>query len=95
MSMGRSLSLWIVYLLVVSIFVAYVIWLGTAPGAGGTEVFRRTAAMAWIVYGGGAIPGSIWEGKPWSFAIKGVVDAFIYALIAGAVFAWLWPDVAA
>ena len=90
-SMGRSLGLWFTHLLIVSIFLAYVTGLSLPVGAEGKEVFRRVSAMAWIVFAGSAIPGSIWEGKPWSFAAKGIIDSLIYALIAGAAFAWLWP----
>jgi hypothetical protein len=93
-NMGRALSLWFVHLGVVSVFVAYV--MGHALGAGEpfSHVFRLSSAMAWIAYAGGALPGAIWEGKPWSFAWKAVADGLAYALVSGAVFASLWPEAA-
>jgi hypothetical protein len=90
-SMGRSLPLWFLFILVVAVFVAYVVGHFSGAGADKTSVFRFASAMAWIVFGGSAIPGFIWEGKPGSYAAKGVFDGLLYALTVGAVFAWMWP----
>jgi len=93
-NMGRSLPRWFAFVLVISLGVAYVVGHFVAAGGEAKTIFRFAAAMAWIVYGGSAVPGSIWEGKPGSFALKGIFDGLIYALVTGAVFAWLWPAAA-
>jgi hypothetical protein len=94
-TMGRALGLWFVHLVIVAVFIAYVGSLSLGAGEPAMHVFRITSAMAWIAYAGGALPSVGWEGKPWSFALKQVFDGLIYALIAGAIFAWLWPEAAA
>ncbi len=93
-NMGKALPLWLLHLVIVSVLVAYVI--GHALGAGEPfkHVFRLASAMAWVAYAGGAMPGTIWEGKPSSFAAKAIVDGLVYALITGAIFGWLWPHAA-
>lgn len=61
------------------------------PGADGATVFRFVTAMAFTVFAALAMPGTIWEGKPASVALKGILDAVLYALTMGAVFRFLWP----
>jgi hypothetical protein len=90
-NMGRSLSRWFLFIVVVAVFAAYVVGQGHGAGAEKIAVFRCASSMAWIVFGGSAIPGFIWEGKPGSYAAKGVFDGLLYALTIGAVFAWMWP----
>ena len=90
-SMGRSLSLWFLFILAVSTFVAYVVGHGNGPGTDGSRIFRVASAMAWIVFGGSALPGFIWEGKPVSYAAKGIFDGLLYGLAVGAIYAWMWP----
>jgi hypothetical protein len=91
MSMGGSLGTWFVFCLLVSLFAGY---LGGATVASGTEpsaVFRVIAVAALLGHAFGPIPNGIWWGHPWKSVIKYVVDGIVYALIVGAVFAWLWP----
>jgi hypothetical protein len=90
-SMGRSLPRWFLFIVTVAIFVAYVVGQGHGAGAERISVFRCASSMAWIVFGGSAIPGFIWEGKPGSYAAKSVFDGLLYGLALGAVFAWMWP----
>jgi hypothetical protein len=93
-NMGRSLPRWFVFLLVISACVAYVLGHFVPAGGDGSTVFRFASTMAFVVYAGSAVPGSIWEGKPASFALKGIVDGLIYGLVTGAIFGWLWPHAA-
>lgn len=90
-SMGRLMSAWLLFMVVVAVFVAYVVGHGNGPGTDAWRIFRVTSAMAWIVFGGAAIPGFVWDGKPGSYAAKAIVDALFFALAMGAVFAWMWP----
>jgi len=94
-SMGRSLGQWFVYLVVVGILVAYVAGRSFGAGASFQSLFRLTSVVAWLAYSGAAPCGSIWEGKPWSFTWKNVLDGLAYGLATGAIFGWLWPDAAA
>ena len=97
--MGGALVQWFVYSLVVG-FVGACVAVNTMPethgalvaaGAVGHNAAIVTGAIAFFAYAGGAIPGAIWMGKPWSSAMKEILDGIIYAVITGATFAWLWP----
>jgi hypothetical protein len=96
--MGSALVQWFVYSLVVG-FVGACVALNTQPAAAGVlaataaahEAAIVTGAIAFFAYAGGALPGAIWMGKPWSAAMKELLDGIIYAVITGATFAWLWP----
>lgn len=90
--MGKSLGQWFAFTILISVFVAYLSGLALAPGADGA--FRVTATAALLGYGFSEFSSSIWKSVPWSIAFKFFVDGFIYALITGATFAWLWPAAA-
>lgn len=93
MNMGKSLSLWFVYSLVVSLFAGYVA--SRALGAGAHQylsVFRFAGATAFAGYGLGLLQNSIWWGRKWSSTIKSVVDGLIYACVTAGTFGWLWPQ---
>lgn len=90
-SMGPQLAQWFAYLLVVGVFVAYVARLGLPAGAAYLPVHRVTGAAAFMAYGLGSVPASIWYRKDWRTTLKNLVDALVYGLITGGVFGWLWP----
>ena len=85
-TMGKALGIWFVFCLVVSVFVAY---LTTRTMA---AVFRIAATVAFMGYGMAQATDSIWKGQAWSTTWKHIVDAFIYGLLTGGVFGWLWPE---
>jgi hypothetical protein len=89
--MGKSLTLWFVYTLVISVFAAYLgsVFLGQASEY--MQVFRMTGTVAFIGYGIGQLQESIWRGIPWSGTFKHLIDGIIYALLTAGVFGWLWP----
>jgi hypothetical protein len=89
--MGRALSLWFLFILLISTCVAYVVGHFNGTAAEPKTVFRFSSAMAWVVFGGSYLPGFIWEGKPGSYAAKGIFDGLLYALVIGAIFMWMWP----
>ena len=91
-SMGRNLSLWFVYLLVVSFFSAYIAGRALPPGAHYLDVFRFAGAAAFIGYAVSLWQMSIWYRRAWSLTIKATVDGFLYALVTAGTFGWLWPS---
>jgi hypothetical protein len=90
-SMGKSLGQWFVYLLGVSIFVAYLTGRVLPAGASGLGVFRVAGTAAVLAYAAALVPRSIWWGQSWSMTLKEVFDGVVYGLLTGAVFCWLWP----
>ena len=90
-SMGRNLSLWFVYLLVVGILAAYVSGRALSVGAPYLQVFRFIGTTAFLGYTVALWQMSIWYRRAWSMTIKATVDGLIYALLTAGVFGWLWP----
>jgi len=93
MNMGKSLGQWFAYSLVMSVFVGYVGTMGLSAGEGFMGVFRLTTATALIGYGLANATDSIWKGVSWTVTAKFFFDGVVYALVTGAAFGWLWPDV--
>ncbi len=89
--MARNLALWFVYLLVVSLFAAYIAGRALPPGAAYLHVFRFAGATAFIGYSAALWQMSIWYRRAWSLTIKATVDGLIYACLTAGVFGWLWP----
>lgn len=90
-NMGSSLGLWFVFCLLVSLFAGYVGAATLSEGSGAGPVFQVVGTAAFMAYGFASLPAGIWWGQPWKSVAKDVVDGLIYALITGALFAWLWP----
>jgi len=90
-AMGPSLAQWFVFSLVIAVFAAYVASRTVPPGTDYLHVFRVVGTVAFLGYAGGAIPPSIWWGKPWSITLKDVFDGLIYGLVTAGTFGWLWP----
>lgn len=91
MSMGRSLSLWFLYVVVVNVFAAYVAGRALPAGAPYLQVFRFAGTVAFVGHSAALWPMSIWYRRAWSITIKSTVDGLIYALLAAGTFGWLWP----
>jgi hypothetical protein len=91
MSMGRNLGFWFVYLVVVSIFAAYIAGRALAPGADPWRVAQFAGATAFSGYALALWQMTIWYQRAWSTTMKATVDALIYAALTGLVLAWLWP----
>ncbi len=89
--MGRSLALWFVYLLVVSVFSAYVSGRALSGGASYLQVFRFAGVTAFLAYSMALWQQSIWFQRKWTLALKGTMDGLIYALFTAGTFGWLWP----
>ena len=89
--MGKFLTQWFVYCLVVSFFVAYLTGLTVAAGTPYLAVFRVAGTAAFFAYGLGHLSDGIWKGQLWGNTIKEVIDGLIYALLTAGAFGWLWP----
>jgi hypothetical protein len=92
MNMGKSLTLWFVYSVVVSIFAAYVASRAVNPGDAYLAVFRFAGVTAFAGYGLGLVQNSIWWSRKWSTTGKSLFDALLYALVTAGTFGWLWPS---
>lgn len=91
MTMGPALFWWFIFCLVVSALAAYAAGLAIAPGAGYMTVFRMVSTVAFIGYGIGNWPNTIWYKRNPGTMIKGTIDALVYGLLTAGVFGWLWP----
>ena len=91
--MGKQLAAWFVFILVVTIFCAYVTSRAVDLGADYLDVFRFAATTAVMAYAVGTWSESIWYGRKWSTTLKNTLDGLIYAALTGGVFGWMWPGV--
>ncbi len=89
--MGKRLSHWFVYLVVVGIFSGYIAGRALAPGAAYLKVFRFAGASAFMGYALALWQTSIWYGRSWSTTLKNTFDGLVYALLTAGTFGWLWP----
>ena len=90
-TMGKKFVQLLVFYLVLSVLVAYVTGTAFAADAAGMDVFRISATVAAMGHGTGVITAAVYFGTPWSNTWRHVIDAVIYGLATGAIFAWLWP----
>jgi hypothetical protein len=90
-NMGKQLTSWTIYIVVMSVIVAYVASRTLAAGASFSTVFRLVGTVAILAYSGAQAPAAIWWGKPWANAWKEIADGVAYGLATAAAFAWLWP----
>lgn len=90
-SMGRSLALWFLYCVIVSIFAGYIASRALGPGATYLEVFRFVGATAFAGYALALMQNSIWYSRRWSITLKSMLDGLVYALLTAGTFGWLWP----
>jgi hypothetical protein len=90
-SMGVNLLKWFVYLLVVSLFAAYVGGATLGEGAGYRAVFHLTSTVAFAGYALAVWQNWIWYSRNLGYTIRTTIDGLVYALLTGGVFGWLWP----
>jgi len=88
---GKALGQWVIYLRLVSVFVAYIGSASLVPGADYATVFRITGAAAFLPFVLGNMPASIWYGQPWSTTLRFAVDGVVYSLLVAGTFAGFWP----
>jgi len=90
-AMGPMMAKSAIYNVVVALFVGYVAYHTLAPGAEYLEVFRVTGTVTFMACALGAVPDSIWFGKPWKSYFLHAFDGFMYAVVTAGIFGWLWP----
>jgi hypothetical protein len=88
--MGGFLVKWFIYNLVAA-SLAGCLALHMRPAGPGPQAGFVVGAITFFIYAGGSVPNAIWMGKPWSAALKELLDALIYGVLTGLAFAWLWP----
>lgn len=91
MKMGSALVNWFIFSIIVGIFSGYVAGIVLAPGTDYMMVFRITSVVAFCCYTLALWPHKIWYYHGTAATIKTTVDGFIFALITGGTFGWLWP----
>ena len=90
-AMGKKLAMSFGFYIFVGFTVAYLASRSLAPGAEYMFVFQVTSTIAWAAYGFAIIQDGIWFGRPFSHVWKHLFDAFLYGILTGGVFGWLWP----
>ncbi len=90
-TMTRSLALWAVYLLIVSLFAAYAASISLPVGTPYLRVFRLTSTVAFAGYSLAVLHDWIWYSRSTMYTLKTMFDGLVYALLTGGVFGWLWP----
>ena len=90
-NLGKFLALWFGYCLLVGLVVAYLVGTVVGAGAAAMHVFRVASTAAFLAYCLPYYVESVWHAHPWGVTLKNMFDGLLYALAAGAVFAWLWP----
>jgi hypothetical protein len=89
--MGKELTLWFLYCVLVSLVAAYVAGRALTAAATYLDVFRFAGTAAFACYSLGLMQESIWWGRKWSATIKSMIDGLVYALLTAGTFGWLWP----
>jgi len=90
-AMGKYLTMWFLFCVLIGVFVAYLAGRTLQPGAQYLAVFRIAGTVAFVGYGVGVLTDSIWKGQAWSATLKHLFDGLIYGLLTAGVFGWLWP----
>lgn len=90
-AMGKNMTLWFLYSVVISIFAAYLSGRLLPPGTAFLQVFRVVGTVAFLGYSAAHAQESIWGGRSWVVTLKHLFDGLVYALLTAATFAWLWP----
>ncbi len=91
-TMGRNLGLWFGYLLVVSLFAAYVAAVTLPRGEDYMRVFRVVGTVAFVGYAMALWQMWIWWARGIGLTLKSTFDGLLYALLTAGVFGWLWPQ---
>ncbi|MBZ5587613.1 MAG: hypothetical protein LAO05_03550 [Acidobacteriia bacterium] len=91
MSMARAMTLWFLYLIVVSVFAAYVAGRALPPGARYLSVFRFAGVTAFSAYSLALWQMTIWYRRSLGTTIRATIDGLLFALVTAGTFGWLWP----
>src|SRR5436190_19914227 len=80
-SLGKALTLYFLYCVVISVLVAYVCSATLAPGTHYLRVFRVAGTAAILAHAFRGVDHSVWYGKPWVVTFKELIDGVIYGLL--------------
>ena len=87
--MGKSLVQWFIYILVVSIFAAYIASHSLTSEDTYLAVFRIVGSVAFMGYSLAFWQSYIWFKKSFRYVFLSSIDGLIYALLTAGVFGWL------
>jgi hypothetical protein len=90
-NMGKSLGLWFVYCLVVSVFAAYIAGRALPAGSEYRDVLRFAGCVAFVGYALALWQDAVWYKRTPSTVVKQTFDGLVYGLVTGGVFGWMWP----
>lgn len=91
-SMGKSLFLWFLNVLTVTVFAGLIACRALrATEARLAAIWLFTGVTAFAGHSLGMLTPSIWFGRKWSTTFKWMFDGLIYAAVTALVFGWLWP----
>ena len=90
--MGKQLTSWFVFSVLVSVVVAYLTGRTVAADATYLRVFRVAGTVAFVAYAGAEPVMSIWKGQKWSTTVKTMFDGLLYSLVTAGAFAGFWPN---
>jgi hypothetical protein len=91
MKMAEPLIKWFIYIVVVSIFAAYVASHAVAVGGSYLEVFRFVGATAFAAYAMALWQARIWYHRALATVVRSTIDGLLYACLTAGTFGWLWP----
>lgn len=91
MSMTRSLIMWFIYSVIVSMIAGYIAGVAFGPGAEYLRIFQVAGCVAFTGYALGQAQESIWWGRSWGRTLRSMLDGLLYGLLTGGTFGWLWP----
>lgn len=87
-NMGKNLAMTMLFFLVCNATFAYLAEFALEPGTDGLTVFRFVATIALLTFCASILQHAIWFKNR---VVGHVIESIAYALIAGAIFAALWP----
>lgn len=91
-NMGKYLTQWFIFCVVVGVFAAYLSGRALAPGSAYLHVFRFAGCAAFMGHALAQWPNSIWYHRAWSTTFRQTFDGLVYGLLTGGTFGWLWPS---
>jgi hypothetical protein len=91
-TMGKALTSWFLYSIVVSLFAAYLTSHAVPAGASYLEVFRFIGATAFAGYALALWQIQIWYHRALRSTVTATIDGLLYACLTAGVFGWLWPQ---
>ena len=91
-NMGINIGLTLLFFFVASFFLGYVASVALEPGAPFMKVFQLVGTVGVMTYCFASVPNDIWFRRPTRWFLTNKLDGIIYGLIAGLVFASLWPQ---